>query len=287
MSDFDRTVTYLPDGQGVQQINSVSSKWADDFGGSELNLTKWDVTEVTPGITYNVAGSILAITLGTTANAETHFLSKELVTIPADIYAVIGMSQRIVDNNVWFELVEVDNAGVPVVNPNNAAEWSNRAGVGFISSATAGAAQVETISDSSPAASAPVATTSWTSVTTVHEVHIEYRAQDTIAFGVGVDGSSSRTGNLRLSRSAPDPNKLYRFRIRVKNGATPPATSTVLSIYRVLQMDVQELTTEITGGRGDTAAGKAMAVITASTVNVQGAQGDNSTSVPTSAWNEP
>lgn len=271
-------VTQLPDGQNVGQVSSISQKFADDFGGLALNADKWDVNVITPGMTVNVANSVLSVVMGTTASAETHLLSKTVVSCPVDFYAVLNTSQRIVGNNVWFEFVEVDDSGVPVVNPNNAAEWNNRCALAFLTSATAGAAELQVISDGSPAASAPVQTTGWTALTTAHECHLELRAQDLFGFNVGVDTNAARGASLRMSRSMIDPAKAYKLRLRFKNEAVAPATSTTFNVLRVLVNDVQELTTEITGGRGDNTPGKGVAtnIVGSSTLPMQGANADNS-----------
>lgn len=258
----------------------MNQKFADDFGGNAINPDKWDVTAVTPGINIGVAGSVLTVNMGTTANAETHFLSKTIFTVPFDLYAVLSFSQRIVGNNVWVEFVEVNpDTGVPVVNPNNAAEWSNRCALAFLTSATAGAAELQVISDASPAATTPVQTTSWTAVTSVHECHLEARGQDLYGFNVGVDTNGARGASLRMSRSMIDPNKAYKLRLRFKNEAVAPASATTISLFRILCNDIQELVAEVSSGRGDSVAGKGIAVNMTGTVSIQGSSSDNAAAV--------
>jgi hypothetical protein len=114
---------------------------------------------------------------------------------------------------------------------------------------------------------------------------LEFRAVDTWLSAVAADTTGSKTGAaLRLSRQVPDPGKMYKLRLRAKNIGTP-ATSTVATIYRSLVMDVQELTAEITSGRGDNVAGKGVGVVVTNAVSITGTptfQGLNANNVAVS-----
>jgi NADPH-dependent 2,4-dienoyl-CoA reductase/sulfur reductase-like enzyme len=66
---------------------------------------------------------------------------------------------------------------------------------------------------------------------------------------------------IRLSAVVPDPNKLYRPFIWILNGPAPAAgSSIVLTIWRMLSMDIQEMQAEIGGGRGNSTAAQSLPV---------------------------
>jgi hypothetical protein len=90
-----------PNGKVIPGITTLDRIFSDDFGGSALNASYWDVIDgglpatydlgdgsftnaagaigsgVTGGITYAVSASGLAVVMGTTNNAELWFLSKK------------------------------------------------------------------------------------------------------------------------------------------------------------------------------------------------------------------
>lgn len=274
-------LTELPDKTLISQVSTTTRRWVDDFGGAALDPALWDFADIIPGITHVVANSTLVVSMGTTANAERHYLSKASFTIPFDVYVGLRLSQRILDNNVWVEIVEVDADGNPKPHATVAGEMRNRAGVGYVTSATAAAAQIEATCDDSPNGANLVTTTSWASTIADHDVHLEYRIADTWASNVTMDTASARSSTaLRLSRQVPDPNGVYKVRVRVKNGATPPATNTDLTLYRVAIADVQELLVELASGRGDAVAGRAVGVNVVGTAAAAGSTADNSSTVP-------
>ncbi|MFN3573617.1 MAG: hypothetical protein ACK4TR_08830 [Phenylobacterium sp.] len=253
--------------ENVLQIGSVREKWHDDFGGTTLREDLWEVEEDTGGMTYSVSQSYLRVSMGTTPNARLSFLSKQTFTIPCDLSVVAQASQRIVDNEWFYEIVEVDEAGRPVTNPNLPGDWANRASLAFYSVATTNAARLEVVGQSVPVA-ATAGSTSYGSSTSLIEHCVEFRPQDTIAATHSVDSANSRGSQLRLSRSVPDPNKLYKLRLRFRNLGTAPASNTNVDIYKVLVMDVQELTAEVIGGRGHSSAAMAIPTLVTGTPTV-------------------
>ncbi len=283
---------YLGDGSGVLQVGSVLEKWVDDFGGSAIDPTLWDVypggtyassgdsginarplntlngSGVSTGITATVTNSELQIVMGTTANAEYWMVSKKMFTSPLDLYIGMRLSQRIANNSVWFELVECDpDTGELVPHLTVAGEVRNRGSMVFDGTA-AGAYAIQATCDDSGISNVVTTTTGTTTAADV-DVLLEMRPQDLVLSSVPMDSVAARTGSaLRLSKQVPDANKAYKIRIRIRNGGTAPASSTTLTLYRVLAMDVQEITAEVTSGRGDNVAGKAMAVNITSSATV-------------------
>lgn len=271
----------LPDGARVNMVGTTFNRWVDDFGGTSLDLDKWDVVEVVPGITHTVNSSSLVVSMGVTASAERHYISKGVFTIPFDIYVGLKLSQRIIGNNVWIEAIEVDRDGKPVAHSSIAGEIRNRAGLAYLSNATAGAANLEATCGDSPNGSQTASTTGWATTTNDHDIHLEYRIADTWASNVAMDSVASRSSTgLRNSRQVPDANKLYKLRVRFRNEAVAPVSNTDVTLYRVALADVQELLVEMASGRGDNAAGRAISANVTTIPGVQGSVGDNSSTVP-------
>lgn len=285
-SDQDPTKA-LPDGNLVNQISCLMQNWVDDFGGTVLDTTStgWDVYDggnyganntgnsainnvafsnvngsLVTGITYSIGSSVLSVVMPTTINSELWFVSKHIFTSPVDFYLTMKMSQRITGNQMWAELVECDpNTGQLVPNATVVGEVRNRGSILIPSSATAGAVSVESTCDDSSLSNS-VASTTMTAVTGDVDFLMELRPQDVIVSNVAADTLGAKSsGAVRISRQVPDPNKAYKLRLRFKNIATP-ASSTTITLYRVMVADVQELVTEITSGRGDTVAGKSLPV---------------------------
>ena len=261
------SVVNLPDEESYALVGSVAKRFVDDFGGNALDANKWDVEMNVGGMTYTVSNSDLNVVMNTTANAELRFLSKAVFTIPTDLYVSAMLSQRLVENGVWFELVEVNPAnGQPLDNPNLAGDWTNRAGVRFQGSTTTGNAALEAVSQSAGAL-ASVTTTNASNTTANFDVNIRFREADIWFGSVGVDSTSGRgSGEMRMSRQVPDPDKLYKLRMRFKNAATPPASSTTVNVRSVRVLDLQELQVDFassgssSGGNGITLSSSISAV---------------------------
>jgi hypothetical protein len=77
--------------------------------------------------------------------------------------------------------------------------------------------------------------------------------------GGTLDATTGRANSYRRHQQIPDPNGTYKIRVRWLNGATAPATTTTASLQFVAIQDYQELTAEITAGRGQSVAGQAIA----------------------------
>jgi hypothetical protein len=85
-----------------------------------------------------------------------------------------------------------------------------------------------------------------------------------------MDSSSGRSNSYVRHQQIPDPNGLYKVRIRVSNRATAPASSTTVNIQYVTVIDYAELTAEITAGRGNIAQGQGIYAQVGGTVSISG-----------------
>lgn len=247
----------LADGRSVTPIATTQKKWADCFPGSAMDPTKWEISYQSPGsaMTIGVASSTLSVTMGTQANDELHLLSREVFTLPADLVAIFMLSQRIANNDVWVELVEVDPGALqsdprsPI--PDAGTDWANRASLRFTGT-SATVMSLETTEDSS---GSPLATNGVTSGGSgaMGEYWLEVRDFDTLLSAAAVDAASGRSGSpTRNSTQSPHCDRLYKARLRFKNGSSAPATSTTVSFRRIVVKSGDFLDVNIAGARGKT-----------------------------------
>lgn len=246
---------------------SVGEIMNDDFGGVALDLNKWTVwqggypgigTGTQAAMTYSVANSALTVNMQTTSGDDLWFLSVKSFVGAEDLMCIISKSQALVANSIFIGLVEVDGEGQPILNPNLAGDFTNRGGVEFGGSVTTTAYHCEAVGDSSPVvASGGVGVASaWT---IAQECYIEFHAEDVIASTALVDNLAGKvaTGS-RVSTQCPNDNRCYKMLMRFRNTAGP-ATNTVVTVNRILLVDGFENRVEITSGRGDNNAQKAIA----------------------------
>lgn len=249
----------LPDEKGYGLIGSVAKRFVDDFGGVALDTTKWEVELDTGSITYAVTNSDLTVQMGTTANAELRLLSKSAFTIPVDIFIGATLSQRLSENGIYFELVEVDAAGVPVANPNLAGDWNNRVALRFTASTSTGNMGLESVSQGSNLVSSLVSSTAQATTGTV-DFQVRVRECDVWASSVGIDSNAGRgNGEIRLSRQVPDPDKIYKLRMRFKNAGSAPGSSTTVSVRSIRVLDIQEVQVDLASS-GSGAAGNGVPI---------------------------
>lgn len=242
------------------KIKSMQKKFRDSFVGAAVDATKWDATNGS-GMTTTVSGGILTIASGTTANADTYLISKEIFTVPFRITFNMGLSQRIANQSFYIEAISVNKTtGVP--DGLNAIGWlfdGTTATQGKYVVQNGGAARFE---------SALSTITTTAGAVSIYE--IEPFADEAWFHGGTLDSSSGRSNSYRRHQQIPDPNAVYKIRIRVLNGGTAPATTTSMTMQFVACQDYAELTAEITAGRGQAVAGQAMGVILAQTATVTG-----------------
>ena len=149
--DAQGTPYSSPDGRSVIVQSTMGVLFSDDFGGAALDATRWDtlpgglgtVTQSTGaqgaigggtnvGITASVSASALTIAMGTTNGDELWLLSKQIFAGAEDVTVLLSRSQALAANSLFIGLVEVDIAtGYPILNPNLAADFTNRGGVDF------------------------------------------------------------------------------------------------------------------------------------------------------------
>jgi hypothetical protein len=272
-------MSQLPDGNSITQVSSTTGKWAEGFSygsayavgtPSIAALSNWTMVRNSGDATVKLNNGNLQITTGVAANSEVLMVANNTCTIPANLIASLMLSQRIAGQEVRVGYVQTEaSTGTPVVNPNLANFFSNSASIMF-NGATNTTAIAEAMEDSQ-AALKTIAMTGLTTTTSLQDYSIECRPEDVTYSSQVADSSALRLSTApRISSVVPNPAYIYRPFIWVRNTAVA-ATSTTVTVVRVVSMDIQELQVEVGGGRGNAVASQAIPVyqIGSSTVPAQ------------------
>lgn len=213
-------------------VRSLFRKWRDDFAGTALNPAAWSVIQAGAGQSITVGSSELTIASGTTANSETILRSVESFTIPFRVFAIYLLNQRIINQEFYIEVV--DSTG------GHYAQWlfnGVSGSEGRIATANAGNGL-------------PNTAVSFGFSTAYQIVEIEL-SPDEINFCTRISDSASVRGQGAVrTRQIPDPNLQYFVQIRAKNLGTAPASTTNFKLDSIAVQDIEEITAELTAGRG-------------------------------------
>jgi hypothetical protein len=308
-----------PDGRAIGTLSNAAILFSDDFGGTAVNTaTLWDVldgglnanealpssglsltqgaigsgTNMGNGVNgaantaLTVSASALAITMGTTNGAELWLLSQQAFAGTEDLFFTCMRSASLAANSVQVGLVEVDPTTlVPLLNPNLANAFTN-AGLAEMAATTTGATYgVVALADSSSAYATGGNGTALSALTAaVQEFLVEYHAEDVIVSSGAVDSASAKSPTpARVSSQCPNDGKVYKLLIRLRNTATPGASTTV-TFGRIMLWNSQELRVEVASGRGDSNAQKAVAVnLAASSATVATSMAKATSGAPSTA----
>lgn len=258
----------LADGSSVTQISSTSAKWADGFayGGafaqgaaSVTALTNWDVVRSVGDASLKLNNGNLQINLGTASGNEILLVGENSSTIPQNLTVSMMISQRISGNEVRVGYLQIDpETNLPVPNANLTNFFKNMAS--FLFTGTTSSAAVAESMEGGQASLKTVSITGLSSTTTLQDFSIECRPEDVSYSAQNADSSNLRLATApRISSVVPSANYLYRPFIWVRNVAAA-ASNTVVTVQRVISMDIQEIQAEIGGGRGNAAASQAIPV---------------------------
>lgn len=261
-------------GNHIQQVGTTSQRFADNFAGAAyaagaasiaaLEEGSWQVVRNIGDMVITLNNGNLTVGMGTTNASELLLVGESNQSIPANLVATLLMSQRIAGNEVRFGYVEIDpSTGLPVPHATLPGFFRNYTAALF-QSTVATTTSIETMADNLAAVKA-IAVTSMTTTAAACEYAIEARNED-ISIGSGVaDSTAVRVAvGGRLSTVVPNPTKLYRPFIWLRN-VSAPATNTNVTFYRVVALDVQELQAEVGGGRGNNMPVQAIPVVQAAT----------------------
>jgi hypothetical protein len=231
------------------RVKSMQKKFRDSFTGASLDATRW-TSAIGTGGAISQSGGQLTIGSGATASAETSILSVETFTIPFRVQIALTLSQRIANQTFLIEAVSVD----PVtLSPNNlhAVAW-------LFDGTTATQAKYRVQNGGLTPLDSAASTVVTTASGGLYE--LEPFADEAWFHSASLDATTGRANSYRRHQQIPDPNGVYKLRLRWINGATPPASSTNAVIQFLACQDYAELTAEITAGRGQSVAGQALGV---------------------------
>lgn len=240
------------------KVSSMQKKFRDSFGGSAIDAAKWDVVLGT-GQTNSVSAGVLTMNSGTTINAESYILSKDVFTVPFKLSIGMTLSQRIANQTFFVEAISVD----PITK---VPDGKHCAALVFDGTTVTQAKYRVQSSAGTPLDSAAV-TIPTTAAGGMYEV--EPFGDEVWFHGATLDATTGRANSYRRHQQIPDPNALYKIRLRWLNGGVAP-TTTAAAIQYVACQDYAELTAEITSGRGNSVAGQGIYATVAGAVTVSG-----------------
>ena len=256
---FGATRVVGPDGGGVQlagydsqddmvKVKSVQKKFRDSFTAASIREDYWDVV-IGAGGSISQSSGTLIMGSGTDVASQSFVISKETFSVPFRLSIGLTLSQRIANQTFIIEFISVDSAG--------ALDGLHSAAFYFDGTTATQARYVV-----QNGGLAPLISTASTIVTTVSGgiYEIEPFADEAWFHSGSLDATTSRANSYRRHQQIPDPNALYKIRLRWLNGGTAPASSTTATIQYLAVQDYAELTAEITAGRGQTSAGQGLGV---------------------------
>jgi hypothetical protein len=265
-------------------ITTTRRKFRDAFLTFD-EVNNWITLQSGPGMVVSVAGATggaryLNINSGVTANAETIIQSRAIFKAPCSAIIGFSMSQRIANNDVFLELVEVDpNTGaviadttIPVVDVLNA---RNVAGLKFTgTTATSVNALIRqdglSILDAAGTFGTTAATGSGPNFIPATLYELTLRTRDVQITSLPIDSNVAKVFPLPRTHRVPDPEAFYSLRIRVRNGAVAPASATDARIHSVALLDDARVTVDFGSVAGINAGQNALPVLVNNTLNVQG-----------------
>lgn len=223
------------DNTDTLKVDTTRKRFKDAFGGTMLDLTKWNLVQAGAGMNVSVSGNSLQITTGTTTNSETIIQSVDTYGIPNKALFGLMLSQAIANQEFYIELVSADpNSGV--IDGLNAAAWKFSG-----TDATKAAYQVQN-GGAARLDSGSVAITNPLSSYSIKEIDM---LNDSVWFYDRViDSGASASNTFVRHQQTPDPNARYAIRIRIKNLSVAPASNTTMTIQVVTAVGFGEVTTE-------------------------------------------
>lgn len=242
----------------MMKIKSLQKKFRDSFVGAAVDSAKW-ASSVGTGGSVSVSGGVLTMNSGTTINSETILTSVETFTIPFRVTFQLQMSQRINNQAFYVEAVSV-NASTGVADGLNS--------IAFVFDGTTATNAKYSVQNGGGTALVSGGQTFTTTGNGTGVYEMEPFADEAWFHSGVLDSSAGRANSYRRHQQIPDPNAVYKLRLRWLNGGTAPSSSTSAQLQFVACQDYAELTAEITAGRGIAVAGQSMGVSVVNTPSV-------------------
>ena len=199
--------------EDMLKVKSVQKKWRDTFNGAQLELSRWDLTTSGAGMAYSEGNGTLTVTTGITLDDALVLTSRETFSVPFRAMIGLNLSQRIAGQTVQVEMVSVDRETL-APDEQHIACWRLDG-----TSATQGIYEVAT--NASPrlmsAASSITSTAKGSSEMTGTALEIELFADEAWFHSRALDSVNIRSASYCRTTQIPDPNRLYKLRLRVVN----------------------------------------------------------------------
>lgn len=288
-------------------VGNAQEKFRDEF--FTLDLTKWTVyagvlgsvanavevptlgTPMSNGVTVSLGGTTggsryASFDLGVGAGAEVILESVQTFTAPFKCGFGFSLSQRIAANEVYLEVVGVDDTGALETDSTFATTFLenelNAAGFQFTGTTATNAQSIVRSMGTSELVSGAltVGTTVATGTSpqfmpaTIFEIAVD--AEEATFVSRAVDSTGVSTSVQKRTQKTPDPAKKYKIRLRARNAtagvAAVPASATQARLHSVRVMDTTRLSMDMNRhhGRNDSSVGLPCYVLnpTSSTVSV-------------------
>lgn len=235
---------------GASLVWNAKTKWRfewREWGDASDEI--WDLVQTGAGMTIWVdwvanGSRYLKISTWITANSETIIMSKESFRPPLNFSFGLTMSQRIANQEVHIEFVEVDELWAVVEDAEifTAPNFNNaRSGCGLKydgTSANNASIKVRSRWISELVKAAVTHGTGFSTATGTSpnfnptlQGEISFTADRVVTAGRTIDSNASRTEWGRSTAYVPDPDVAYKIRLRVKNLWTAPASTTDVRLH--------------------------------------------------------
>lgn len=217
-------------------------------------------------------GTVLAIALGTSINQTVSLTSQQIFTAPVKATVSLQLSQKIINQAVYFELVGCDAYGV--LDETSIVAWrfsgddNTTTSNASVQTQNGGAARVSLLNQGVTTYVAGTLTTAAPPVT----FEIEHLADEAYFHVRSSDSAAGRAFSLQRSTTLPD-SQYYRLRIRAVNGAVAPASATTLWVGHVTADSHTETPVELVSSRGSGISGQSLPVTVTGTPSVSIAAG--------------
>lgn len=232
------------------KVKSVQKKFHDSFVGSALDPLKWHDPVIGSGGSVSVSGGALTLGSGNVADAETSVMSLDTYTVPFRVQVGLTLSQRIANSTFYLEAVSVNpTTGIPDGLHSIAWQFDGTS-----------ATQSKYLVQNGGLAALVSAASTISSTASGSFYELEPFADEAWFHSSILDASTGRAFSYRRHQRIPDPNAVYKIRLRWVNGATPPVSTTLATVQFVSVQAYAELTAEITAGRGQSVAGQGIGV---------------------------
>ncbi|RWH49605.1 MAG: hypothetical protein EOR25_10800 [Mesorhizobium sp.] len=201
--------TELPNGAHVphQVVRSLSNKFVDAFTGPLTD--QWDITS--SGSTAAVNAGLLTISSGVVAGSYIELLSKATFTLPFRIMAAVANTRHAANHQI-IEMVSVDpETGIP--------DGKNSASIDIGGAASTTATQMKYSVQNGGLTPLESAVATITTTATSVLLEIEPFEDEAWFHSRVIDSTAGRSASFVRHQSLPDPNAVYKIRIRSMNHA--------------------------------------------------------------------